>query len=249
MAKNKDAGDAGRTPDSPTGGGPVTAPDPRAKPTEVEAGAPRTLPPLAPPGRIASADINPADRTRVGDPGTSAQVNSGAALPEQLFGREEDDEDDDEDNGPKLVVLHTFVNGPGGGPYIRGKVITVRDLLGHNMLKDENRRVARRHLRRYLEEQGGVPPSVRLATSEEAEHDFVTFPEGEVALTSALDDANLRADEQKARADALEEELNRLRGEQGDTTRAGENVDVDSLLNDAQGAEGAGGTKEGSDDF
>jgi hypothetical protein len=235
-------------PDNPQATGPVTAPDPKAKPTEVEAGTPRTLPPLGAPARIAASEISPAERISIGE-GSSAQVNSGAALTSQIFGPEEEDEEDDEDDGPKLVVLHTYVTGPGGGPYVRGKVITVFQLLGHNLLKPENRRVARRTLKRYLEEQGGVGPSVRPATVEEAKHDFVTFPEGEVALTSALDDANTRADEAQRRADELQRQLDELRGNQGDVQGTADNADVDSLLGGARSAEGGEGTNEDDSDF
>jgi hypothetical protein len=236
-----DAANEQRTtaPDNPQIDGPVTAPDPKAKPTEVEAGTPRTLPPLGAPARIASSEISPADRISTGE-GSSAQVNSGAALADQIFGPEDDDEEDDEDDGPKLVVLHTYVTGPGGGPHVRGKVITVRDLLGHNLLRDENRKVARRTLKRYLDGQGGTGPSVRPATVEEAKHDFVTFPEGEVALTSALDDANARADEAQRRADDLQRQIDELKGNQGDVQGAADNVDVDSLLDGAKGAEDGG---------
>jgi hypothetical protein len=213
----------------------TSAPDPNAPPTKVDTG-PRTMPSLEDLGstaRVADAtdvpikDIRDAQRIQTAQ-GSSAQANSGAPLlHDQIFGPAEDDEeDDDTDDSPKVVVTHTFVNGPGGS-HRRGAVIGVRKLLGHELMKPENRKAARAHLKRYLDLH-----SIRPATGDEAQHDFITFPEGEEALTTALDDANARADAEKQRADTLQRQLDAVKARGG-----APEGDAKSLLDDTNRSE------------
>lgn len=226
------------------------APDPLTPAAKVP-DEPKRLPTLGGPSSVASSEIPPTERISLGA-GASALANSGAsrgfAALDDLFGPDDvnDLDDLDDDDSPRLVVLHTYITGPGGGPYVRGRVISVLQLLGHNLMKDENRKQAKSELRRYLvSKDEDVAPAARLANAEEAKHDFITFPEGEQALESALDDANARADAERARADALETELRNIReGKGGSSSPAGTNTGP--LLGNAgeNGPQGQGGEDE-----
>jgi hypothetical protein len=82
----------------------------------------------------------------------------------------------EEGYGPKIVILHDFVSGPGPETgFRRGQVISLSRLLGDDLMKDETQAI--RYAKRYF-----TGKAVREATQEESQYDMVEFIEGEEAL-------------------------------------------------------------------
>lgn len=109
--------------------------------------------------------------------------------------------------GPRIVVLHAFVAGPGGA-FDRGNVIWASQLLGHWASPDPkaniyvNQAAAVEAFRRYVQ---GPNPAVREANKAEAGYTQVTFIEGEKALAANLQNA-------KSEIAKVEDERSRLQG-------------------------------------
>lgn len=133
-----------------------------------------------------------------------AQAKSRAAAYEKYGGDVEKLDDETailpEGYGAKVVVLHTGISGPGGGPYMFGQVINESHLLGDKIMGDEN--LLNAHMRRYV--QLGA---VRLANKKEESMNFVSFPQGEVAANAALVDAEARLADREAEVERLKAEL------------------------------------------
>lgn len=174
------------------------------------------------PGNIPTQNVQMAQRISTG-PGESVLANSGVASIIAIASNAGTQQVRLQPGiGPRLVVLDTVVTGPGGG-FTRGQVINLSHLLGDNRLRrsnagneamdaktdQDNARWASQALRRYVENN-----ALREATPEEAEQDFVTFPEGLTAVTATMEQernrrvaAELLTQQQAAEIEMLRQQL------------------------------------------
>jgi hypothetical protein len=139
--------------------------------------------------------------------------------------------------GPRLVVLHDYLTGPGTvttrKAFGRGDVIWASELLGDDLMEDTRKGPVA--LKRYLDLK-----AVREANEQEARLSKVVFAEGEKALTNELEATQTQLSITQAEAERLKRAM-REAGLDPDTGRPFNAASTERPIGDGEGASGGTG--------